>query len=478
MVKVEKDKKIQLNFKTFYSEKENLPKEKIKIELSYTLNKNNQPISDLVEGTPEKVIYLDDTATITIEKAETENIYIAITPSFDGKLTILAERIYVDPNSITQNPEKREEMAKIITITFISFLAFMVVAVGLCVFLFKKQKRTSGEIHPSRSEIESQGSENLQIEIDATMQHILEESIIRQAGIEPRTPPRPETPDFPSLNMRIFNHKFPLILAKNLSSKQWENLDKCAICYSVLFLKEGEELPEGEDLRDVRLIEECKHMFHEDCLIKWFLKEEKCPCCRRYLDCFALLNYEFQKTLKSAILRSNCIESSFIKDEEGVVKKDIENSTMIKEGCFSSYHAEVGKRKNSKFEKKISEGDSSTALIPIEKEFEIKPAEILESESYHDEEEGEIIINFFDMRPTPINVLTKKKTNGEDEEESPTFFKSFVKSKIVLSDSEEDLERNEKNKEVYDVMMESVIEDFDKSINKKASKRFESKTEL
>lgn len=273
--KTGKNSRIELNIRNVNKPIENATNF-ITINLSYELDKNKQPKSQFSKERPDFTYKITNSTAIKIDQTETENIFLAIHSEYEVNLFIIFEKIFIDPNSYTQNPEKREELGKIITITFLSFMAFMVVCVGLCVFIFKRAKRKSvNTITPSNSDLNSvQESRNNDDDFDLTLQQMIEESIIRDVDLTPRPPPRPQTPNFPSLNMKMFEENFPIITGKDLSKKQWENLDKCAICYNILFLKNGEKLPEGEEIKPVRIIEECNHMFHEHCLIKWFLEEE------------------------------------------------------------------------------------------------------------------------------------------------------------------------------------------------------------
>ncbi|WP_422136341.1 RING finger domain-containing protein [Endozoicomonas sp. ALD040] len=55
------------------------------------------------------------------------------------------------------------------------------------------------------------------------------------------------------------------------SSPYQEATGDCPICF------------EAFDGREVRVLEECRHMFHEDCLSKWLSENTTCPYCRHSL---------------------------------------------------------------------------------------------------------------------------------------------------------------------------------------------------
>ena len=37
----------------------------------------------------------------------------------------------------------------------------------------------------------------------------------------------------------------------------------------------------SNDNKVVRAFPECQHMYHQECLIKWFMENDTCPMCRR-----------------------------------------------------------------------------------------------------------------------------------------------------------------------------------------------------
>lgn len=49
-------------------------------------------------------------------------------------------------------------------------------------------------------------------------------------------------------------------------------MEQCAICLADF--ANGDEISWSQN-------KQCHHMFHQNCVLRWLLKHEDCPCCRR-----------------------------------------------------------------------------------------------------------------------------------------------------------------------------------------------------
>ena len=54
-----------------------------------------------------------------------------------------------------------------------------------------------------------------------------------------------------------------------------EGKQQCAICL--------ENFMEGDRISTSILNVECRHQFHQPCIMEWCMKQSDCPCCRRDL---------------------------------------------------------------------------------------------------------------------------------------------------------------------------------------------------
>lgn len=59
--------------------------------------------------------------------------------------------------------------------------------------------------------------------------------------------------------------------SSNQSSPYQKATDECPICFDAF------------DKREVNVAEQCKHMFHKDCLTRWLSENTTCPVCRTSL---------------------------------------------------------------------------------------------------------------------------------------------------------------------------------------------------
>jgi hypothetical protein len=55
---------------------------------------------------------------------------------------------------------------------------------------------------------------------------------------------------------------------RRTSNCQWHTPIDCSICMEVIHFGKGD------------LTTSCRHHFHEECMLKWFIQDSTCPVCR------------------------------------------------------------------------------------------------------------------------------------------------------------------------------------------------------
>lgn len=301
---------------------------RLTVEYSPDLNTYNQPPSSFTQHDRKEVMKIQEDKLISVDVQDGPFLYISllsdsdITIKVDGVNKIAQDALDLELQIKKQEEDNRKEITRALIILILSLFVFLVVILLVCSLFSKKNTRNLNSVAPQNG----RRGNNL----NASSQNLVEQDSDRISPSHLRRYLRSLTPDFPTLDMKIFNHRFPFIMRDDLTRKQWENLDRCPICYSAMFLKEGEELPEGEELRPVRIVDECGHMFHEECLINWFEEDEICPCCRKFLDRRSLLNYEFNRIFRKTLRDKVCLESCYVKDQKGVVRKAYELKKTVK----------------------------------------------------------------------------------------------------------------------------------------------------
>ena len=90
----------------------------------------------------------------------------------------------------------------------------------------------------------------------------------------------------------------------DLNEEEETSKDNCAICLETF--KDGDEISSSQN-------QNCRHVFHRECIYGWLLKNEECPCCRRDYLTFESVR-DVEAGLMSVITSAN--NSGRLSDEQ------------------------------------------------------------------------------------------------------------------------------------------------------------------